>query len=84
MLDGLAAWLRSLIVLCVLAPVAGFVGTVATKVISEGGVVAIDWAATASTGVDVAGVALASGALAWLGLYITPLTRKFGVGSSPE
>ena len=80
MLDSLAPWLRSLIVLIVVAPAAGFVGTVATEVITQRTVLDLAWASVAETGVDVAGVAAASGALAWLALFVTPLTRKFGVG----
>jgi len=84
MLDRLPAWGRYLVILVVITPVAAFVATVATVVITQHGVTDADWAAESTSAMDAAFVTAASGLLSWIAMYVTPLTRKFGVGSSME
>ena len=82
MLDKLPAWARHLLIAVVVAPVAGFAGIEALTVVQAAGFSGVDWPASVSTGANAAAVTAASGALGWLALFVTPLTRKYGVGSA--
>lgn len=73
MLDRLPAWLRHLVI------VAGatFAGSIATAIIAADGVTTLDWVTVARDALDLAAVATAGTAAA---LWLTPLTRQYGVG----
>jgi hypothetical protein len=74
MLDELPPWARHL------AIVAGAVlgGSIAAAVITAGGVTGVDWPAALRAAIDEAAVAVAAAAA---GLWLTPLTRQYGIGS---
>jgi hypothetical protein len=74
MLDKLPAWARHLLI------VAGgtFAGTICTAVIGAGGVTDVDWLEALRAAVNLAAVTTATTAAA---LWLTPLTRKYGVGA---
>lgn len=80
MLDNLPAWSRHLLVLAVIAPVAGFVGFEAAAVVANHGISGMDWSGEAQSALDVAAVTSASGVIAWVAMFVTPLTRQYGVG----
>jgi hypothetical protein len=42
----------------------------------------VDWATTARTALDTAGVALATGVGTFITLWVTPLTARYGVGKA--
>ena len=77
MLDMLPAWARHLVI------VAGsvFLSAVVTAVIAAEGVSGVDWSPTLLAAVDAAAVAAATAAAA---LWLTPLTRQYGVGRGEE
>lgn len=81
-LDTIHPAARSVIVLCVLAPLAATLGGFVAAVLQAGGVTGVDWGGTATSALDAGGVALATGLATFLTLYVTPLTRRYGVGSS--
>lgn len=74
MLDRIPAWLRHLLIVVA----ATFGVTVAEAVVSAGGVSTVDWLGTLLRAVDIAAVA---GATTSLALWLTPLTRQYGVGA---
>lgn len=80
-LDRLPAWARHLVALAVIAPVAIFVTVVATAIVTAGGLSGFDADATGHIALDAAAVSFASGILGWLTLFITPITRQYGVGA---
>ena len=73
MLDSLPAWLRHLLIVFG----ATFAGSVCAAVIAAEGVLSLDWLAVLSAALDVAAFSVASSAAA---LWLTPLTRQYGVG----
>lgn len=81
-LDRLPTWAQYLIALVIISPVAGFVVLEATVVVTSGGVTGIDWATELSRGGNAAAATAASGLVGWVTLFITPITRKFGVGKA--
>lgn len=83
-LDTIHPAARSAIVLCVLAPIVAALGALIAAVMQAGGVTDVDWPATATAALDTAGVALATGMATFLTLWATPLTRRYGVGSSDD
>jgi hypothetical protein len=82
MLDKLNPASRYAAVLIVLMPAIAFVTAMATLVISSNGVGGVDWAAEAAKSGNAAAVVAANGLLTWIALYVLPITRKFGVGST--
>lgn len=84
MLDRLSPQVRHFLIACVLAPLAGLAGVLLTGIVGNGGFSGYDFATEFVTAANAAAVVAASGALGWVGLYITPLTRQYGVGSTPE
>jgi hypothetical protein len=81
MLDRLPAWGRHLLVLAVLAPLLAGLAIVLGAVIAAGGV-DVDWSGTLKIALDAVAVSAAGGLLSWCGLYLTPLTRQYGVGAA--
>jgi ABC-type transporter Mla maintaining outer membrane lipid asymmetry permease subunit MlaE len=81
MLDNLHPAARSAVVLCVIAPLVALLGGFIAAVLAAGGVTDVDWGNTATTALDTAGVALATGIATFLALYVTPLTARYGVGA---
>lgn len=79
-LDKWAAWARHLFILAVVAPVAALVVSVATGIVTSGGFSDVDFGTVFAASLDLAAVSLASGILGWVALFITPLTRQYGVG----
>ena len=77
MLDNLPAWLRHLTIVVG----AVFLGTVAEAIVSAGGVSGLDLVATLVAACDAATVAGASVAAI---LWLTPVTRQYGVGAAKE
>jgi hypothetical protein len=73
MLDHLPPWARHLLI------VAGatFAGYIAQQVIANAGVFDVDWPAALRSAVDSAAVSTSTAAAA---LWLTPLTRRYGVG----
>jgi hypothetical protein len=82
MLDKLNPASRYAAVLVLLMPAVAFVTAMATLVISSGGVGGVDWATEAAKSGNAAAVVAANGLLTWIALYVLPITRKFGVGST--
>lgn len=82
MLDRIPAMWRHLLVLMVVSPLAAFAITVFTAVVADG--ITTDFAGIALAGLNLAVITAASGALTWIALYVTPLTRQYGVGSIKE
>lgn len=82
MLDRLRPATRSAVVLCVLAPLTALLGGFLAAVLQAGGASGVDWAATTAAALDTASMALATGLATFLTLYVTPLTARYGVGSS--
>ena len=74
MLDSLPAWLRHLLIVFG----AAFGGSIASAIIASAGVVALDCPLVLQGALDNAAVSTASTAAA---LWLTPLTRQYGVGS---
>jgi uncharacterized membrane protein len=83
MLDKLNPAARSLVVLCVIAPIVALVLGFVAAVLTAGGVSGVEWAETAKTALDTAGVALATGVGTFITMWVTPLTRRYGPGSVP-
>lgn len=77
MLDRLPAWLRHLVI--AFAAVAG--STVAQAVIEAGGVSQIVWTDLALDALDAGAVAVA---LVAATLWLTPLTKQYGVGAGGD
>lgn len=84
MLDTLHPAARSLVVLCVIAPLVALVGGFVAAVLQANGASGVDWAATASGALDAASVVLATGVATFITMYVTPLTARYGVGSQPD
>lgn len=82
MLDSIPAIWRHLLVLILVTPLAAFGITLFTAVVADG--LATDFAGILYAGLNLAVITAASGALTWIALYVTPLTRQYGVGSSKE
>ena len=82
MLDNLNPAARSAVVLCVIAPLVALLGGFVAAVLAAGGVTGVDWATTARTALDTAGVALATGVGTFITLWVTPLTARYGVGKA--
>lgn len=82
-LDKLPAALRHFLILVVIAPLAGAAAIVLASIVQAGGV-DVDWATVGKVALDSGAVTAANGALAWLALFVTPLTRQYGVGTEPE
>lgn len=74
MLDQLPAWVRHLLIVVA----ATFAVTVAETIVASGGVSSVNWVDTLLRAVDIAAVA---GATTSLALWLTPLTRQYGVGA---
>jgi hypothetical protein len=73
-IDKLPAWLRHLLI----AAAAVFGGVIVQDVITAGGVTTIDWLPALRDALDVTAVSTATIAAA---LWLTPLTRQYGIGS---
>jgi hypothetical protein len=73
-LDRLPSWLRHLLI--VAGATAG--GSLATAVVSAGGVTTLAWVDTLTSALNAATVATATAAAA---LWFTPLTTQYGVGA---
>lgn len=82
MLDNLHPALRSVIVLCAIAPLTALLGGFVAAVLQANGASGVDWATTTGTALDTGSVVLATGVATFLTLYVTPLTARYGVGSS--
>lgn len=83
-LDRLPAPARHALILMGLAPLTILVSVPATQVIANGGITGLDWHTVWTSAIDGSAASLASGALAWVALVVTPLTRQYGVGQSAE
>lgn len=83
-LDGLPAYVRHAIILCVIAPATSFVLMPIGAVISSGGVFGIGWATVFADAANAAGVSFASGATTMIALWVTPLTRQYGLGERDD
>lgn len=77
MLDNLPPWTRHLIIVAF----ASFVGFVGEAILASGGVSALDWAKTLTSAVDSTAVATIT---VMLIMYVTPLTRQYGLGSASK
>lgn len=77
MLDRLPAWARHLLI------VAGsvFLAGVVSAVVDAGGVTGVDWPANLIADLNAAAVAVATASAA---LWLTPLTRQYGIGADSE
>lgn len=75
MLDNLPAWARHLLIVFG----AAFGGSVASAIIASAGVSTLDWPLVLVGALDIAAVSTATTAAA---LWLTPLTRQYGVGAS--
>lgn len=73
MLDRLPAWARHIAI--VFGAVFG--GSVANAIVTGGGVTSLDWITTLRTAVDLGAVSTATAVLV---LWLTPLTRQYGIG----
>lgn len=82
MIDRLHPAARSLVVLCVIAPLTSLLGGFVAAVLQASGASGVDWAATTGAALDTASVVLATGVATFLTLYVTPLTTRYGVGSN--
>ncbi len=80
-LDTMHPAARSATVLCLIAPLVALLGGFVAAVLAAGGVSGVDCGNTATTALDTAGVALATGVGTFLTLWVTPLTSRYGVGS---
>jgi hypothetical protein len=80
LLDKIPAVWRHLIILAVVSPIALLIVTVCAAIVTGGGF-ALDWAAELTKAGNIAVVSAAGGISGWVLLYITPLTRQYGVGS---
>jgi hypothetical protein len=81
MLDGLHPALRHFLIAVVVAPFAGFLGIVVGSLVANGGFSGFDFGSEALTALNAASVVAGSGLLGWSALYLTPLTRQYGIGS---
>lgn len=81
MFDRLPAWLRHFLILVFLAPLVLFVSLLAAQIVAGGGIDGFAWGDEAYAALNTAIVTIASGLLSWIALYVTPLTRQYGVGS---
>ena len=77
MLDRLPSWARHLLIVAG----ASFGGSLATAILSAHGVFGVDWLTALKSAVDLAAVTTAGTAAA---LWLTPLTRKYGVGATND
>jgi len=84
MLDRLSPAARYAVVLVLLMPAVAFVSAMATLVVTSGGFSGIDWMAELDKAANATAVVFANGVLAWIALYVLPITRRFGVGSGSE
>lgn len=84
MLDRLHPAARSIVVLCVLAPLVSFLGGFVAAVLQANGASGVDWAGTFGTALDAAAVVLATGVATFLTLFVTPLTSRYGTGSHTD
>ncbi len=82
-LDKLPAAVRHFLILVVVAPLAGALALILSAIVTAGGL-GVDWSTVLGVAGDSAAVTAASGALAWLGLVVTPITRQYGVGTTPD
>lgn len=80
-LDRLPSIARHAIILCLIAPLAVAISVPATAVLAAGGISTADWGQIGTTTLDAVMVSLAGGALSWVALVITPITRAYGIGS---
>lgn len=83
-LDTIHPAARSALVLCVLVPVMAAVTTIAGAVLAAAGISGVDWTTVPTTALDAAGVALAGGAGSFAAMWVTPLTKRYGVGAGPD
>ena len=81
-LDRLHPVARAAVVLLGVLPAVAFVGAFFAAIVTANGVTGVDWAATLTAAINVAGVAFASGGGTLVALYVTPLTRDYGIGSA--
>lgn len=81
MFDRLPAWLRHFLILVVLAPLVLFASLIAARIVAEGGIDGFAWDDEAYAAFNTSIVSLMGGVLTWVALYITPLTRQYGVGA---
>lgn len=79
-MDRLSPALRHFLIVAVLPTVAAILLHVGSTVVQTGDVYAVDWSAEMRASVNAAALALFSGLATWVGLYLTPLTRQYGVG----
>lgn len=82
--DQLHPAARSAIVLGLLVPLMAAATALAGAVMAAGGASGVDWGATLTAALDAAAVAAAGGVGTFGALYVTPLTREFGIGSAKE
>lgn len=80
-LDRLPPAARHAVILCLLTPAAIAISVPATAVLSAGGISTADCGQIGTTTLDAVTVSLAGGALSWVALVLTPLTRAYGIGS---
>ena len=84
MLDRLHPAARSAVVLCVIAPLVAFLGGVVAAVLQANGASGVDWSTTGRAALDAGATALATGLATFAALWVSPLTKRYGVGSDPE
>lgn len=79
-LDNWNPLARHAFIVLIVAPLSLLVLLVAADVASQG--LAADWGTDIHDGADVALKSLGGGVVALCTLYVTPLTRQYGVGSA--
>ena len=83
MLDKLPVWARYFVATTIVPAVLYIITEVMGAVIADGAAF-VDWGTTVPSVLNEASKLVAYGFLGYATFYLTPITRKFGLGQKPE